>query len=383
MNPWWTRAQRARWPLAAALGLWALVLLLAVWWWEGVSWKRSGQQDHQQAIQGAQAQLEEKQRDWADTQRLAPLAEDLARQGVWGHADRAAWVQAFQRVQGGFPGAQTMGFSLAPPRLAQQATEPGAQPSAGAGPSGPLAAHWHDLTLMWAGPDEELFWQFSRSAARAIPGRFRVESCEIKHEAALTPSYQCLWRFVSLSPTMGLPGAPEASWVAPERAAAMAPPARGTPPNPEAAPLLPLGTLVLSAAERDLRRRGLSVEPTPLQPVIEATPPLRKIAGLIARGEEPPRLWEEGGDGTPRTDPGLTGPFPGVSDCGRWRWKGRPVDAGDSLDAQAGTIDPNLPPGAVVRGGATSGPGSSPAQARGPDAAKPRSSPPQNCRNTK
>jgi hypothetical protein len=379
MNPWLTLAQRARWPLTAALGLWAVVLVLTVWWWEGVSWKRAGQQDHQQAIQAAQALLAEKQRDWADTQRLAPLAEDLARQGVWGHADRAAWVQAFQRVQGGFPGAQTLGFSLAPPRLAQDAAVPGAPLGAEAGPSGPVAAHWHDLTLMWVGPDEEQFWQFSRTAARAIPGRFRVESCEIKRETSLTPAYQCLWRFVSLSPTMGTPGAPEASLGA-SAPAAFAAALRGPAPGDAAVPLLPLGTLVLSAAERDLRRRGLSVEPTPLQPVVEAPPPLRKIAGFIARGEQPPRLWEEGGDGTPRAEPGLTGPHPGGSDCGRWRWKGRPVDAGDSLDTQAGTIDPSLPAGAVVRGADASLSG--PAPSRAPGATKPRSSLPKNCRNS-
>jgi hypothetical protein len=451
MSNWLVLSRRARWPLVAALSAWLLVFLLATWWWDSVSGKRTGHQNQQQALLSTRALLQEKQRDWADVERLAPLAKALASQGVWGVPDRAAWIQAIQALQAQIPGGQTLGYALAAPRAAPSSSDAaGSQAGMDGQTVGPVQVFWHDLNLSWTGPDEERLWQFTRSAAQSVPGRFRVESCEIKRESETLLNHQCLWRFVSLQAPVGVPmgvgagaaddaaSAPSglggavrelaaSAWAAAQKlplpaGASSAPKGPETlgpeslkpltvAPQPTLFPLRPLGTLLLSSREREQIRQGGTPQTLATGAAVAPPPPeQRTIIGFIARAGQPPQVWEAGGDGIPRAQPGFSGPYsaavnapaakPSAGDggtlstgdpepasvpagdaCGPWLWRGRPVDAGDRLNLNDQTVNRSLPPGAVVRGAESRLSGSEPSGAvlHMPSG----SSRPLNCRNPK
>jgi hypothetical protein len=346
MNHWWVLARRLPVPLASASVLWILALILGQSIWGGLSVRKADLQGRQQALQSALAALDERRRDEADIRRLTPQAHALARLGVWGTADRAAWVQALQQIQAQVPLGETMGYSLGPPRQvgAEGGTVVGDASATGGSPA-LVAVSWHDLSLFGSTPDEELFLRFTRSAERSMPGRFRVESCEIKHDAPLPLAFQCQWRFVTLAPSGNEPGQPGA--VAPLPSAPVRHPLH-------LAELRPLGTLLFSPQER-ARMRQTGVADAGEGNVLPAPPPLRTIRGLIAREGKPPLVWESGGDGNPRAQTGLTGPHANAGECGRWRWQGQRLDAGDSLDMANKVIAPGLSASGVQRGSSPPG----------------------------
>jgi hypothetical protein len=340
MKHWWALARRMPVPLAAAGVSWALVLLLAHSIWGSFRGERLDLQGQQKSLQATLSILEEKRRDETDIRRLTPEAQALIHLGVWGPANRAAWVQTLQQLQSRIPMGETLGYSLGPPRPAGAAGDSVGFALDSGVSSTQVQASWHDLALFGSSPDEEQLWRFARSAERSMAGRFRVESCEFKHEGALPLSFQCQWRFVTLAQPDGDPGRPEA-------AASL--PAALVSPALRLAETRPLGTLLFSPQERARMlqtRMGNSGEGV-AAPVPSS---MRTISGLIAREGKPPLVWESGGDRNPRAAVGFSGPHTNVSECGRWRWHGQRVDAGDRLHTFNKTIAPSLSASGVQRG---------------------------------
>lgn len=339
MKQWWTLARRMPVPLAVAGVLWALVLLLFHSIWGGLMGNKADLQGQQQSLEAALLTLEEKRRDEADIRRLNPQTQALSRLGVWGTANRAAWVQTLQELQPLIPMGETIGYSLGPPRKAETGGD-SAGLALGSGASPPqVQASWHDLALFGSSTDEEQLWRFTRSAERSMPGRFRVESCEIKHEAAQPLSFQCQWRFVTLAQSDSDLDRPVVAAPAP---------APSANPVVRLAEIWPLGTLLLSPQERSRIRETGSAKPGDIE-AVPAPSPVQTINGLMAREGKPPLVWESGGDRNPRAEAGFSGPYSDASECGRWRWHGQRVDAGDRLHAANKSIAPRLAASGVQR----------------------------------
>lgn len=339
MKHWWTLARHMPLPLATAGLSWALVLLLIHSIWGGLLGKRVDLQDQQRSLQAAQSTLEERRRDETDIRRLTPQAQALSQLGVWGTANRAAWVQTLQQLQSRIPMGESLGYSLGPPRQAGTTAETAGFAQSPIVSLTSVQASWHDMALHGSSPDEEQLWQLARSAEQSMHGRFRVESCEVKREGPLPLSFQCQWRFVTLAQTDNELNRPAATTFLP------APP---TNPALRMAELWPLGTLLSSPQER-MRMRHKPIAGSG-DGVAEPLPtPARTITGLIAREGQPPLVWESGGDRTPRAEAGFSGPHANAGECGRWRWHGQRVDAGDQLHAGNRTIAPSLAASGVQR----------------------------------
>jgi hypothetical protein len=194
----------------------------------------------------ARMNLGERQSDLSQLQSHIERFHQLARSGLLGTPERAAWVE--QLVQshrrGGLP--NNLSYTLRPARAASQPaptsssrlTEPSAENALG-------ELQFHELEFKLQGVHEEELLSFLQDFETHASGRFRVDACQLSEPTPSGLVAQCNLRFFTLS------------WAA--SSAATASSTRLATPNLPASHAARLDTLVYSPAERDAlvhARRG-------------------------------------------------------------------------------------------------------------------------------
>ena len=204
MSRWDCVAQGARTSLIA-LGLTltlGILLILGSQRWSVRA--REAVATAQRELAAQRATLSARQADLLYLERHAEQFRQLARGGLTEPAQREAWLEQLVASQQRTGLPETLRYSLQPGRpLLRMTALDATTPEAGVG-----QASFHDLEFTFAGIHEEELLALLQDYADHVPGRFRVNACELSQPMPSGLTAQCTLRFFTLATVRTRPQAP-------------------------------------------------------------------------------------------------------------------------------------------------------------------------------
>ena len=204
MSRWHPVAERARTSLvtlALSLCLCLALLVLSQHW---NLRERQALEVAQRELAGQRSTLSLRQADLAYLQRHAEQFRQLARLGLTRPAQREAWVAqllaSLQRT--GLP--DTLRYSLHPAKPVSRSTALDPE----AADAGQVLASFHELEFTLVGIHEEELLALLQDYADHVPGRFRVNACELAQPTIGGLTAQCTLRFFTVSTDRTVAAAP-------------------------------------------------------------------------------------------------------------------------------------------------------------------------------